>query len=411
MGTIKEEMDKLNIVITDRSIVKLHRTVISYSQKYTEAFHTSTIGLEKAIFTQRDQNALFDIFDVYVPDLKKAIRRMDAIDPKFKVISDPFNQLCFYLLHKAFKLNDKDRKKFQILIFTYLNYKFFTSITNNFFKYPPSKEKLIYVINNLSGRYIIKQYGTWYNYIKHISTSFSEGKNIHFNNLKTFKKDDKIIYAISNTQGKMKSVIKNISNEFYDNKDDMVGIKTFNSVLEGPESKYLNEDINKTYIRINNIKTEITNEHLFIDRKLIEAMIKKDFKTLNKHHRVLYRTLTHISQEAFDQVRNNKFNEIFVKDDKNEFVAIGTLINDILIFVNNLIQLKKIKIKSISDIYIYLKKYITSPRIINEDVTYLRYRVQKLVEDSNMSKRKSTTNNITTFLTLYIFIKGYKSEV
>ena len=409
MASIKEEMDKLNIVITDHTIRKTHRLVISWGQSYAEALHTSTIGIEKALFQYRDMDYLFDIFDVYKNDLRKSIRNMESINPKFKVISDPFNQFCFYLLHKAFELNENDRKRFQILIFTYLNYRFFTSITNNFFKYPPSKEKMDYIINNLSGRYVIKMYGTWYNYIKYISTSFADGKSIHYNNLKSFKNDDKIIYAISNTQGKMKSVIKNISNEFYDNKDNIVGIKSFSSVLEGPESKYLNEDINKTYIRINNIKTEITNEHLFIDRKLIEAMVKKDFKILNKHQRVLYRTLSHICQEASDQVRNNKFNELFIKDDKNEFVAIGTLINDILIFVNNLIQLKKIKIKSIADIYIYLKKYITSPRIINEDASYLRYRINKLVKETKMTKRESTINNIVTFLCIYIFVRAYKS--
>ena len=411
MSSIKEEMDKLNINITDYTIRKVHRLVISYSQNYGEALHTPTIGIEKAIFQYRDMDYLFDIFDVYKNDLKKHIRRMDSINPKFKVTSDPFNIFCFYLLHKSFELDENDRKKFHILIFSYLNYRFFTSIVNNFFKYPPSKEKINYVINNLSGRYVIKQHGTWYNYIKHISTLFSEGKNIHYNTLRSFTNDDKIIYAISNTQGKMKSVIKNISNEFYDNKDDIVGIKTFNSVLDGPENKYLNENINKTHIRINNVKTSITNEYLFINRKLIEDMVKKDFKILNKHQRVLHRTLSHVCQEASDQIKNNKFNELFVKDHQNEFVAIGTLINDILIFVNSLIQLKKIKIKSISDIYIYLKKYITSPRIVNEDVSYLRYRTNKLIKETNITKRQSTIDSITTFFILYTFVIAYRSEV
>ena len=357
MTTIKEGMDSLNIELNERHINKMGRIVVGWEQRFTEALHTPMLGIDKAIFTQRDQDYLFELFDIYKPDLKKAIIRMDSINPKFKVISNSFNNACVYILHRSFELNESDRKRMQLYIFKYLNYKFFTSITNNFFKYPPSKEKLTYVINNLSGRYLIKRYGTWYGYINHISKMFVDGKNIHYRGIKSYTDDEAIIYAISNIQGKVKSSIKNISNEFYDLKEGTVGIKTFNSVLDGPENKYLNENINKTYIRINNVKTEIINENLFINRKLIDSMIKRDFKNLNKYHRILYKILSHISQESLEQSRNNKFNEPFVKDDKNEFIAIGTLINDILVFTNGLIQLKKIKANSVVG-YIYLFKEV-----------------------------------------------------
>jgi hypothetical protein len=67
---------------------------------------------------------------------------------------------------------------------------------------------------NLSNKYLIKKLGSWHAVVDYRSDELTGKNSIHLNNLHKFADDSTVTYAVSDSQGRIRDMIKNYYAEF-----------------------------------------------------------------------------------------------------------------------------------------------------------------------------------------------------
>ncbi len=190
---------------------------VTKSQEYIEFFGGNLTGVHVVKFTPTDENNFFDILETDKDEIKYIIDKDPGINKNFIVSSDPFNLLISYCIHRTINsnfLNEKQRKDTILNLALILNYKFITSIMSHFFRYPIDKATAEVVYNNLSFKYLLKQKGTWSSTLEYRSQEMTAPNSIHYEALKSFNDDQKIVYFLNDSQGRLRDMMKNIYREF-----------------------------------------------------------------------------------------------------------------------------------------------------------------------------------------------------
>lgn len=210
-----------NVKFDNRLADRLYKFQIGYinqNSEHLEFFGGNLLGVHVIRFKDSDLKRFYeDVLDVSLTELTEDIRSLDTIDHSHKVGSDIFNLTCMYLIHGFLKSNlvnasKKQRATYDVAVIFFC--RCLAALFSHYFKYPADPHVAQMTYANLSNKYLIKKLGSWHAVVDYRSTEVVGKGSIHLANLYKFSDDATITYAISDSQGRIRDMIKNYYAEF-----------------------------------------------------------------------------------------------------------------------------------------------------------------------------------------------------
>ena len=235
----------------------------------------ATPGPEKRIsFTKVNEMDFINASGIPIESVNSGINNCKLISKTFLTYSNPFYILLSSLISYHYRNKTMNGTIEVAKLYTlYLSLRIYKVAFGTFFpNYVPNPETMAYTIENLeSNRFNVKKYKTIFKTIIYISdTHYDNFKDILANPI-----DDNILYYISNLYGRIKQMMRLISNKYYENHEKGLkqGTDTLYSKGDEDSDDYLNNVENiSSLITVNSRKIYYS----FISDSVPNALILKN---------------------------------------------------------------------------------------------------------------------------------------
>lgn len=240
---VKSEFDDK----TCRKIIMLQSGWLNRSNEHIEFMGNALIGTPKIRFVDSDREAWFDTI-LMVDDvvLKSEIDALEGIDPALTVATDAFNLTSMYAVHRILtnrKLSSKRQQQAAISTLLYLQYKFLSSLMAHRFRYEPSREIAEATYAYLSYRFSLKKAGSWQKLLIERSEDIIGKDSIHYKTLMRFDNNDDIRYLVTDVQGRIREIVKNITDVFYQVKQSDMSVLKRRAFMAGEDGELVLKDV------------------------------------------------------------------------------------------------------------------------------------------------------------------------
>lgn len=350
-------------------------------------------GVNKIRFTTDARLQLTEeILTIDESAIRQEVRALAHIGANWVRGTDGLNLTLLYLVHRLNNdttLSSSIRYKMQVNLLLILQYKFLSSILVHYFKYPVKPEVAIAVYQVLSGKYLIKKYGTWQALLEARCYDILVADSTHRKTIKTFKPDDKIQYLITDPQTRLKSMIQNIyavTIEIIES-DQKVGVLSNFVDVDGDLKLRDIERKQNDYLLY--IKKIAGNKSEFIKEDLV-TIIDSSITTMPK--KLFYDVLIYTSEQM--RAKDAKVNELF---------------EEIIIHCFSYFSHNKDTINSINDlsnVVKVMKDLYTAGKTSNESILKSRKIADKIIRKSVKTKSAATEAGLRNGLILYILLRA-----
>lgn len=455
MYLIRDKFDSnLNIKITPNlanAIIKFVK-VYENRDKHPEAFNSPYLGLYPCYFLTKDRDDFFNLFNtdnqetqkllhgftyeqnktltdllfkarklslseaqhsmsiagLTNNEIKTQMKNIPAINANFKTASDPFNVFAVYLVYKLMNstIPDKLKKDAAHSVLLLLEYKFFTSLVNHRFKYRPDEGTMIATYESVSGKFDIKQYGTWRNVLSVRADSFLSADSIHYATLISGGPDLKLLYVITDIQTRIRNQINIFTEEFMKIKETKDKIGEYSLTVKDDEGNQNIADLSSTYdTMIFNVYRDVMSIPHFLDDTIIRLIVKF-FSSLNNTN--FRNTLIGFSEYAVKQARSGQ--QLLVKtiDGVETDIGAQAIISMIIQKTYRYLTNTNVNIRDISSVIKSTKDVYGSSRVSDEGIVRVRNDMVYLINQIQNSTRESTVTSLRIAFVLYIVILAFK---
>lgn len=203
-------------------LTKFDNDFVSRAHKYERAFVNKNednivflgnglMGTPRFIYSRNDRDEFFDeVVKIDEGAMKNDVYSLPHIDPSFNVASDPLNLTIAYTVHRLMTstLSASKKEEGMIAVLKVMHYRFLSSLMSNYFKYEPDKAIAQAVYYALNRKFSLKVTGSWAALIQSRCEDIISTSSIHYDTLMLFRDDAKIQYFISDTQGRIRNIVK-----------------------------------------------------------------------------------------------------------------------------------------------------------------------------------------------------------
>ena len=152
--------DRVKFALSDTNKVrKLTLWINKYRDKNIEILSSPYI-INSTYFSPADFNIVYDTVGITEKEIKGLIKnvKLPGKLTKPKANFTPFNVLlCLILRYFKYDCKHQHAEEFYKMIYSYYTYSMYWSLFKKYYKYPPREETMKYVINNINGKFLIKQ--------------------------------------------------------------------------------------------------------------------------------------------------------------------------------------------------------------------------------------------------------------
>lgn len=215
-------------------------------------FGGNLFGVQTVRFSTQDTEKWFtDILEADDISLEEKILETPVINPLFHVSSDLFNLSALWLIHKFMNsplLNDKQKQQAMLDVALIMHYRFMTSLLYRYFKFPADPQVAAATYAQLSYKFAIKQYGSWYATIVARCEDFLSDDSIHHKTLKKFNDDTEIVYMVNDAQGRIRDMFKNLYAVFIKTNQEGVKINSTSTLSLDHDGEQIVKDKTKNLL-------------------------------------------------------------------------------------------------------------------------------------------------------------------
>ncbi len=410
MKTIQEAFAALDIYIQPQDLIAFERTLIHFEIRgaHPLTLNSQMIGVHPVVFTSADRQALFQIFRTTEADVAHASRSAPFINQTFKVVSDPFNLFCIWLVHLSFTQisDEKARHDFAVGIIKYLHYKFFTSLVNHDLRHGADESVMLAAVNSLNRKFDLIVYGTWKKMIEARSEDVVSIQSIHHDALVTATDDKAVLYVISDTQTRIRDKINNICDVYYD--FHKRGVKIASSAatttdLDG--EKILVQKAQTFDAMVTDLVTSVVNVNTFIDMHVI-TQVSAEFSSTSRD--LLKVTLIRMSETASRQVMTGHFDDEIKEKGQLIHVGIKALISAVVLVSFRYCVNNKIPLKNKAAVWIKLRDMYSSSRVNDADVIAIKTSVGMFIDSIGETSREATKSSLRLAVIMYLIYRCLK---
>ena len=410
---IKEAFEKaFPIEISTQLAVAITRFVMEYEMHDTnmQAFSSPFLGLWKCYFKDSDRSGFFDLFfsGISTATIKKTISTIPSINTEFKVISDPFNLFCVYVVYRigASKLPQVVKYNAQFAVLKLLQYKFFTSIVSFRYRFRPQEAAMHATYEQLTERFDVKKYGSWKAVIEKRVQEMLDDTSIHKQALTTFTDDKAVLYFISDFETRIRNQINVFTAEFMRVKDSRDLIGSYSSIAtDGEGEKVLLAQEDKLESAILQLYNTALVTARFLDDQAIRIVASQFTAISNQQFR---RVLISFSEYAVRKYKEGKKDET---KPQGEF----TLLLGPAVFIRQAVQQSfryctnsGININNPLQVLKTVKGVFSSSRISDSSILSVKMTVDVLVNEIQESRRETTVSALRIALVMYLVLLAFK---
>ena len=368
---------------------------INRNHEHLEFFGSNLLGVHVVRFKDSDVSKLYnEVLDIDYDLLSGDIKKVDTISHDYKVNSDVLNLTLMYVLHRFFttpNLQEKDKHRASYDVALIFFYRCIAALLSWYFKYPTDPKIAQAAYANLSNKFLIKKLGSWHKVMDYRANELIDPKGLHYNDLLTFKNDIATVYAVSDSQGRIRDLVKNYCQEFYKTHSEGNNIGVTSGTMtdsEGEES--LREKTKSTEAYVNYMRNAAVDKPTFIKDDLINVIVNINGNT---SFRMVKATLSWLC---------DNYNEGKLHKEIDEFMS--AVIVQTMHFIEHNMEAKHQR--DYPYIIATLKNLYLSTRTGDTDVEDIRTLGYKLIKKSNPSNSEGLILSTRTSVILYISIRA-----
>lgn len=378
-----------------RKINEFQVGFVNKNEEHMAFFGGNLTGVQVVRFTSQDKDKWFStIMEADDLQMEDELKELPCINPAFKVSSDIFNNCCFWLLHK-FKtsglLTDKQKQQAMLDVSLVLYYRFLTSLLNWYFKFPADPRVAAATYAQLSYKFAIKKYGSWYSTLEARCNDLIDVEGLHVGTITGFDDDEAIVRMIADSQGRIRDMLKNIYAIFMRTHDMGIKINTTSSIISHDGDEILKDSVRGLSNYIRYIHTVVSDKDSFIKKELTDIVSK-----------IMHTMQPKLFLDTLEWCSNNyKF---------AHSKSVEILIDETLTHSFNYLADNRTVLKENTDLPGMLSKlrgvYMSS-RSTDADLLKIRLVAEKIIRNATGTKNENAIASVRTGLLLYIVLRAF----
>jgi hypothetical protein len=374
---------------------------ITKNQEHMEFFGGNLTGVQVVRFTPSDMDKFFiDTLEIDEDEVRDGLYELPVINRDHKVASDAFNNTCMYVIHlfiSAANLPEKVRHQGAKACALILLYRYLTSQLFNGFKYAADPQIAVATYASLNKKFILKQLGSWNAVLDARIQDLIAPNGLHYKELQSYMDDKKILYAITDSQGRIRDIFKNIYNKFMEIHAKGERIKSSSSTFNFEGEEFLKDKTRGLQVYSQYINSIIEDKNSFVKAEIVDILTGEDGVVHTAPPKLLQETLEWMSVNA--KYTNQK--EI------KEFTDL-TLIHSFSYLADN--RTVVARSTDLVSLTIRLRGVYMSSRSTDVDLLKLRKLGEKIIKRALNTKNSSTIASVRTALMLYVVIRAFAMQ-
>lgn len=421
MDELKQHLSKFDIKITEKTISDVAKMVLAFELRGSIplTLNSEMLGVYPIVFTDHDRESLFTIAGITEYQISSFVKETSYFKGNdYKTASDPFAILTVWLLHLAIvQIHDKKtRESFQVNLARYLHYRYFTSLINYSFKHGAKEGVMMYVVNTLSRKFDVIEYGSWKGTIENRSKDLiSDGSDpkrkvsIHYKTLVNGGPDKEFVYVIIDVQTRIRDKVKIIRNLYYKANEEGHSIKSSASTSVDREGEKIVVERASTFdSMITTMNSIVVNSNAFVDPvtiRLLCTQFASTSESMLKYYLIQMSELA--SRQATTSYRNQPLSRIKVGD-KVIIPAIRDLIATIISVSFRFCEINQVPLNKPVKVWIALKNVYSSSRIQDADIQMVKDSMEYFIDETAEITRPATKSSLRMALIMYIIYRAQK---
>lgn len=187
--------------------------IVNSSEESVQFFGGNAIGVYPVKFKSSDRHAfLIDLLGLEETEIRNEVKSLPTVNEDWVRGTDVMNLSCLWLAHrfKTSNLSAKDKMDGMYQAILVMNFKLITSLMTHFFPHPVNPELSQMIYDELSMKYTLRKEGSWMGLMVERAEDIISESGIHSETLTKFNDDGDIQYMITDIQGRLRSIIKNL---------------------------------------------------------------------------------------------------------------------------------------------------------------------------------------------------------
>ena len=323
-----------------------------------------------------------------VRSLKQDFHDLPTINPDFHVVGNPINASFLYAVHRVLTsdLPERERTEVAVAILAHMHYQFLSSLLYHQFPYRAQEAIALALYDSLSRKSMLKQYHTWGNLVRARSEDIISKGSIHYQTLIDFSDDEKIIYAISDIQSRIREVVKKLKSEYMRLRDQDARVMSQGSTLVTREGEtVLREFENKAAGLQRALKDIILDPHDLIRNEVLESTLKM---VTTADERYLRTALLYLSDAMGGKER----------------ASVEALVDALVIFIQGYLRRAPSSERTLIHVVMKVRNLMRSSQLAASDAIALRSLtadlIEKALEKRNATVQASTRIAVLVYLTI-----------
>ena len=403
MITLLEALDnsfahlKIDKKLCDRAF-RFQTSFVHRNSEHLKFFGGNLIGVESIRWRTSDTvNFCNDVCDIDYTQLERSVRTVTTIVHEFKITSDPLNLALMYLIHKALtspSIVQKARERLAYDLALVFFYRCITIRQSEYFHFPADPKVSQAAYAQLNKKFLLKRLGSWGAVMDYRATELISEESIHLKPLQSFTDDLKIVYAISDSENRIRDMYKNyykVFNQAYEEGNRIYSVSSTVVDMEGKEK--IREKVKSTELAVNYIRTVIVDKPSFVKPELLS--IVSEINT-NTSQRMLSSTVEWLA-DNYNSPQHHKQIDEWMR----------------LIIVHSyhlLAEASPEESRDLASAMLLLKNLYLSTRSIDKELLQIREIGDKLIIAAAGRVNRSLAMSTRTAIILYITLRSLVSR-
>lgn len=391
-----EEMKRLSIDSSlVRDIGKYERNFVNRSEDHVTFLGGVLMGTPPLRYHQSDRNTWFD--EILKADdvvLKNEINAVPHIDPTHKVATDAFNLSVVWLLHamtNSQKLSARQKEEGMLAALRVMHYRYLSSLMSHYFRYEPDRSVVEATYAALSYKFALKREGSWAALIEARCRDIISPDGIHAKTIQRFDNDDQIQYVLSDTQGRIREIVKKMYKVFDEVRKSTTRVKSRGSLVQIEGETHVRDLIRGQSALKRYAHTVMEDKSTYIRPELLR-IVSDAMHTMPERH----------LESALEYMADNYGR----RGDRN----VGDLIDEVVLHALDFISDNRREFSRSMDLALLLSRlrslYMSS-RSTDPALLKMRKLSLSIVKKSVKSNNESLLASIRTGIMMYIVLRTF----
>lgn len=280
LGTIKAAFNRVcGHVKADehlaRRIIDFQVSFVNKNEEHMAFFGGNLTGVQVVRFTAQDMDRFFtDVMQINDLELEDELHALPSIVATRHVSGDVFNHTCLWAVHILLTSNLPEvlKQRAAQSASLILLYRYLTSLLSHYYRFPADPQVAAAAYAQLSGKFAIKQHGSWHAVLEARTQDLIGKHGLHYQTTTEFEQDDKIVYALNDTQGRIRDMMKNLIAELKQVAAAGTRIRATSATVELDGESFLRDKTKNLSAYTRYLHSIVTDEHAFIKGEILEVL-------------------------------------------------------------------------------------------------------------------------------------------